>query len=338
MLFLHDRFGPATISMLHRDGIRHGLAGVQAALPTGTSLYDVVHDFQTMNLVDKIVGEGGGTMLGVALRRVTAASLRSTINLDNKSDYDTPGAAPNGADYVPLPTPVRSVDFQGSKTLPPLPVGWSVAGKMLFSGDKNDLDSRAVLPVAVPAGTPRLKLETVFDNEDSYDFGYVTISADGGKTYLPVVGDRTVQGPLGPGLTGASAGTVTAGYDLTAYAGKKVLLCLRYVSDGAVNRGGWRIGKITLGDRTISDGSSLGGWKSPTELVPVPVHAWHVTLVGLDGKRAQLVTPDQFALLKAYPKVVAIVAYDEPTETVKQYAPYRLVVNGALQPGGGNMP
>ncbi len=70
----------------------------------------------------------------------------------------------------------------------------------------------------------------------------------------------------------------------------------------------------------------------------MPVHAWHVTLVGLDGNRAQLVTPDKFALLKAYPKVVAIVAYDEPTEKVKQYAPYRLVVNGVLQPGGGTMP
>src|SRR6185312_1716888 len=99
LLYLRDRFGLPTISLLHRDGIRHGLAGVQAALPTGTSLYDVVHDFQTMTLVDKIVGEGGGTMLGVPLRRVTAAGLRSTVNLANKADYDTPGAAPNGADY-----------------------------------------------------------------------------------------------------------------------------------------------------------------------------------------------------------------------------------------------
>ena len=31
---------------------------------------------------------------------------------------------------------------------------------------------------------------------------------------------------------------------------------------------------------------------------------------------------------------VAIVAYDEPTELVQQYAPYRLKVNGVVQPGG----
>jgi hypothetical protein len=334
LLYLRDRFGLGVISMLHKDGLRRGLAGVQAALPTGTTLYDVIHDFQTMTLVDKIVGEGDGAVLGVPLSRVTAASLRSTVNLDNKTAYDVPGAAPNGADYVPLPTPLRSVHFGGARTLPPLPSGWTVADKTLFSGNVKDLDSHAVMPVAVPATTPVLTLETSYDIEDSYDWGYVTVSTDGGKSYRPVAGDRTTQGPLGPGLTGASGKVVTTSYNLQPYAGKSVILGLRYVSDQAVNRGGWRIGKVSLGDRTLSDGSTLDGWKSPTALVPTPVHAWHVTLVGIDGKRARIVPLDKFALLKAYPKVVAIVAYDEPTEKIKQYAPYRLVVNGALQPGG----
>jgi hypothetical protein len=110
------------------------------------------------------------------------------------------------------------------------------------------------------------------------------------------------------------------------------------VTDRAVNKGGWRIGKITLGDRTLSDGATLDGWKSPTALVPVPVHRWNVTLVGIDGNRAQLVPVEKFRELEKYPQVVAIVAYDEPTEEVKQYAPYRLVVNGVLQPGGGSAP
>jgi len=88
----------------------------------------------------------------------------------------------------------------------------------------------------------------------------------------------------------------------------------------------------------VSDGTSLAGWRSPTMIVPTRVHAWHVSLVGIDGKRARLVPVDQFAQLKGYPKVVAIVAYDEPTEQYSQYAPYRLVVDGVLQPGGGTDP
>jgi hypothetical protein len=273
-------------------------------------------------------------MLGVPQARVTAPSVRSTVNLDNPSAYDMPGAAPNGADYLRLPTPLRSVEFEGSLTLPPLPTGWTVADRTLFSGNTADLDSHAVLPVSVPAGAPVLKLESSYDIEEAYDFGYVTVSTDSGRTYQAVPGDRTTPGLLGPGLTGRSGAVVTASYNLQAYAGKNVLIGLRFVSDAVVTRGGWRIGKITLGDQTLSDGSTLDGWKSPTTIVPALVHGWHVRLVGIDGNKARVVPVEKFAALKDYPQVVAIVAYDEPTEKVKQYAPYRLVVNGVLQPGG----
>jgi hypothetical protein len=334
MLYLRDRFGLETISRLHRDGARHGLKAMQAALPTGTTLYDVLHDFQTMTLVDKVVGERGGTIDGVPAARVTAPSLRSTVNPDNKSTYDLPGAAPNGADFVSLPTPLRSVVFEGAKALPPLPTGWTVADKTLFSGNRLGLDSHAVHEVTVPANDPALTLETQYALEDSYDWAYVTVSTDGGKTYQALAGDRTRPGLLGPGLTGSSGEVVTAKYDLRPYGGRKVLLGLRYVSDEVVNKGGWRIGKIRLGAAVLNDGTSLDGWTSPTTLVPTPVHAWHVTLVGLRDKRAKVVPVSQFAQLKGYPKVVAIVAYDEPTEKVKQYAPYWLTVNSVLQPGG----
>ncbi|WP_239162691.1 immune inhibitor A domain-containing protein [Paractinoplanes rishiriensis] len=335
LLYLRDRFGIGTVSMLHRDGLRRGLAGVQAALPTGTSLYDVLHDYQTMTLVDKFVGEPGGTMAGVPRDRVTAASVRSTVNFENVTAYDMPGAAPNGADYLLLPKPLRTLEFTGAKTLPPLPTGWRVAEKTLFSGAANDLDSHAVREVTVPAAKPVLTLETSYDIEDSYDFGYVTVSTDGGRTYRPIAGDRTVQGKLGPGLSGASGKVVNTKYDLQAYAGQKVLLGFRFVSDGAVSKGGWRIGRVTLNGQVLSDGTTLDGWRSPTAIRPAPVHNWHVTLVGLDGNRARRVPLEKFAQLKDYPKVVAIVAYDEPTEKIKQYAPYRLVANGKLQPGGG---
>ncbi|GIF20702.1 hypothetical protein Ate02nite_34320 [Paractinoplanes tereljensis] len=334
MLYLRDRFGLPTITLLHRDGLRHGLAGVQAALPTGTALYDVLHDFQTMTLVDKIVGEPGGEMKGVPRGRVTADSVRSTVNLDNPTAFDQPGAAPNGADYVPLPTPLRSLSFEGGKTLPALPTGWTVAENTLFCGNTPNLDSEAVHPVTVPAVSPTLKLETAYALEDGYDFAYVSVSTDGGRTYTPVASDRNRKGALGPALTGLSGKVVTVSYDLSAYAGRKVLLSLRCTADDVVNRGGWRIGKITLGDKTVSDGTSLAAWRSPTAIVPTPVHAWHATLVGIDGHRARLVPINRWADLKAYPKVVAIIAYDEPTEKINRYAPYRLVVNGKLQPGG----
>ncbi|MCO8271305.1 immune inhibitor A [Actinoplanes sp. TRM 88003] len=338
VLYLRDRFGLEIVSMLHRDKLRQGLAAVQAALPTGVTLYDVLHDFQLMTLVDGAVGEPGGSITGVPLASVTAAGLRSSINLANPSAFAGPGAAPNGADYVPLPTPLTSLSFEGASDLDPLPLGWTIAEKTLYSGNRNDLDSYAVRPVTIPAGRPELTLETSYATEERNDFGYVTISLNGGRTYHSVTGDRTVPGPLGPGLTGASNGVVTVKYDLTPYAGKDVLLGLRYVTDGAVSKGGWRIGAMTLAGSTLSDGSTMTGWRSPTEIVPTPVHNWHVRLVGLRDRHAEVVTVDDFARLSSYSQVVAVVSHDAPAETETRGAPYRLVANGVLQPGGGSAP
>ena len=344
MLYLRDRFGAGALSRLHRDGTRHGLAGVAAAVGKDTELYGVLHDFQTMSLVDKVVG-AAGVMVGVPIQRVTSGSLRAAVNLANPDAYEGPGAAPNGADYVRLRgadgTALRGADlasvrFTGAPTLPPVPLRWKLRGGALFSGNAGDIDAAAVVAVSVPAADPTLRLRAKYGAEDGYDFGYVTVSTDGGRIYTPVAGDRTVAGPLGPGISGRTAGFVPHSYDLAAYAGRKILLGFRYVSDSAVNEGGWLIDDVTVGARPVSAGSTLAGFRSPSQIVPVRVHAWSLRLVGLDepGRRARQVPIGQFAALRDYDEVVAIVAYDEPTGLIRQYAPYSLTVNGVLQPGG----
>jgi len=40
---------------------------------------------------------------------VTTPSLRSTVNLENPAANSTPGAAPNGADFVPLQDAVEQL-------------------------------------------------------------------------------------------------------------------------------------------------------------------------------------------------------------------------------------
>jgi hypothetical protein len=350
MLYLRDRFGPAVLERLHRDGTHQGLAGVGAALGDGVKLSSVIHDFQTMTLVDKVVGESpAGVMAGVPKQKVTSASVRSTVNLANPASFDYPGAAPNGADYVRLRNAageflsgadLTAVRFKGAKTLPPKPLQWTVQDGALFSGNTANLDASAVVPVTVPTVDPTLRLRASYTTEAGYDYGYVTVSVDGGRTYRTVAGDHTVPAPFGPALNGDSGGFVPQTYDLQAYAGRRVLLGFRYLSDASINEGGWLIDDVTLGGRTVSDGSTVTGFRSPTQIVPLPVQAWHVKLVGLDPdrQRARQVSVAGYAALRDYPEVVAIVAYDEPSERISQYAPYALTVNGVLQPGGGRMP
>ncbi|MBM0236517.1 immune inhibitor A [Micromonospora sp. ATA32] len=366
MQFLHDRYGTDIISRLHNDGELQGLASLDAALKAegATNMYQVIHDYQTMTLVDKIVGERHGVMLGVPKSRVTTPSLRSTVNLANPAANATPGAAPNGADYVPLQNAtgqvlrgrdLRSLSFQGAKTLPPLPLEWTVVSNdpdrsgnpVLWSGNDSNTDAGAVTSVAVPTADPTLRFLAKYGAEVGFDYGYVTVSTDGGATYTAIPGDKTVDGPLGPAINGTTDGFEAHSYDLSAYAGKTILLGFRYVSDGGVNEGGWLIDDITVGGTTVSDGSSLAPFDSPTEIKPISVHNWNVRLIGIDerhsmalqvefdGRSSLTLSRGQLALLSPFEKVVVVVAYDEPTEQVNQYAPYTLKVNGVVQPGGG---
>jgi hypothetical protein len=369
MLFLYDRYGQKFISNLHRDGEHQGLESLDFELEAiGVhDMYQVLHDYQSMTLLDKFLGDSKhSVMLGVSKSRVTSKSLRASVNLDNPASYATPGAAPNGADYVTLQKggkavsgrDLKSLTFTGAKTLPTLPLAWSIVSNdpdrngnpVLFSGNASSTDAAMVTKVTVPTTDPTLRFLAKYGAEATYDYGYVSVSTDGGTTYTPIAGDRTVEGPLGPGLNGTTTGFEPHSFDLSAYAGQSVLVSIRYVSDGGVNEGGLLVDDITLGATTVSDGSSLAPFDSPTEIQPVKVNNWNVRLVGLDeknhvalqvpfnGKDSINLTSKSPALLllKLFPKVVAVVAYDEPTEQVQQYAPYTLTVNGVVQPGGAS--
>ncbi len=370
MLYLYDHFGTDIISRLHRDGDLQGLPSLEAALKAehargGT--YGVLHDFQSMNLLDKLLGDAKHSIvLGVSKSRVTSASLRASVNLANPAANATPGAAPNGADYVPLQDAngkvlrgrdLRSLTFSGAKQLPPLPLAWTIVSDdpdrpgnpVLWSGNASNTDASAVTPVTVPTTDPTLRFLAKYGAEFGFDYGYVQVSTDGGATYTTIPGNNTGDAPLGPGLNGTTEGFEQEEYDLSAYAGKSILVAIRYVSDGGVNEGGLLVDDISVGATQISDGSSLAPFKSPTQIHPIDVHNWNVRLVGIDegkvpavlqvsfdGKSSISLSRGQLALASPFDKVVAIVAYDEPTEQVQQYAPYTLKVNGVTQPGGSS--
>ncbi len=367
MLYLNDRFGTDLISALHRDGANQGLASlaVQLANEGISDPFKVIHQFQSMVLLDKLLGRSpNARVIGTSKKLVSTPSLRSTVNLTNPEAFNTPGAAPNGADYVVLRNragqmlagrQIHSVRFDGASTLPSLPLLWTVVSDdpdspgdpVLWSGNESNLDSAAVTEVTVPTADPTLTFDAKYGAELGFDYAYVQVSTDGGKTYTSIAGDKTVDAPLGPGLNGTTDGFEPHSYDLSAYAGQDVLLSFRYVSDGGVNEGGLLVDDIAVGGTTISDGSSLDPFDSPTEIRPLDVANWNLKLVGIRYGHRPVVLQAEFngrnhvrlghrALRAAKPfnQVIAIVATDDPTELVQQYAPYTLRVNGALQPGG----
>jgi len=369
MLYLYDRFGTDFMSALHRDGEHQGIASLAAQL-AGEGIddpYTVIHQYQSMVLLDRIVGDARhAIVVGARKSVVTTPSLRSTVNLANPESYDTPGAAPNGADYVALRgadgkvlqgNKLRTLTFDGATTLPEQPLTWSVVSNdadragnpVLWSGNATNLDSAAVTQVTVPTSNPTLTFLAKYGAELGYDYGYVQVSTDGGKTYTSIAGDKTVDGPLGPGLNGTTSGFEPHTFDLSAYAGQSILLAFRYVSDGGVNEGGLKVDDIAVGGTTISDGSSLAPFKSPTQVRPIEVANWDLKLIGIreghvpavlqvefNGRHHLSLGRHELAAGAPFDKVVAVVATDDPSEQVQQFAPYTLKVNGVTQPGGAS--
>ena len=119
-------------------------------------------------------------------------------------------------------------------------------------------------------------------------------------------------------------------------------------SDPTIPAGIW-VDDVAVGS-SVDDGSSLTGWQSPTQVKPTSVANYNVTLLSVRNghkteikvKRLKLDSSfttrnrrdaDRYVDDKA-DRVYAIVTYDDPTESVDQYAPYMLTVNHVLQPGG----
>ncbi|HVE25949.1 MAG TPA: hypothetical protein VNC22_11105, partial [Sporichthya sp.] len=104
MLFLNDRYGTPFMSALHKDP-DFGLESLQKQLDhfaKGTKAIDVLHDYQLMNLLDKTVSPNGVKLVGADKSRVTTKSLNASVNYSYRGAFASPGAAPNGADYVQL--------------------------------------------------------------------------------------------------------------------------------------------------------------------------------------------------------------------------------------------
>ena len=140
---------------------------------------------------------------------------------------------------------------------------------------------------------------------------------------------------------------------MSAFAGQTVHIAFRYVTDETVSWPGIWIDDVAVGGELISDGSTLEGWQTPTQISPIPVHGFNLTLIGYtpDSKRPAFIKTlkldenNQVKIKRRWwqrilgpqtKMVAAIVSHEDPTESVAQYAPYELKVNGVMQPGGGS--
>ena len=293
MEFLAGRYGAKFMTDLHNEDA-NGLPGLQANLDkylTGDKAQDVVHDWAAMVALDKALDDGA-KLMGWAKEqtRFQAPTLNTWSARRTPESYSTPGAPPNGSDYVQLRdgsgTPVEaskihSIEFSSRRSTPPRRWSgsrslWRVT-RVLSAGAASDIDRSIVRSVNVPANGDRtLTFDTRYGMESEWDFGFVQVSTNDGLTWTSLANANTTDehDPAAlssiiaelPGLNG-DADWHAESFDLSAWAGKTVLLRFRMMTDGATlgNDGaieaGWLVDDVKVGGNLISDGT-LAGWGS----------------------------------------------------------------------------
>jgi hypothetical protein len=364
MEYVHARFGTKVMTALHR-GDANGLAGLQEALGARAQARDVLHDWAA-SLATSVKWDSadaydapGAAPNGADYVRLRDASGRYLRENELRSlRFDGASAIPGR----PVEWTVAAAPPNGGP-----PALYTGAGNNL---DRTIVRPLSV-PSGAAELAFEAQWNVEEDVTGGWDFTFVQVSTDGGATYRSIgcTSSRSDASPHArpvmhanlPGYTAYSGGWRNERCNLNAFAGRSILLAFRHVTDGSIPGDpddptatippGFWLRNVTLGGSTVADGSSLAGWLSPSQARPTPVHGFTLQLVGyssrghrkvsqavvhLDARHdAVLGRPQLRQLLRSNPDVVgAIVMYDEPTEQVHDYAPYRLTVNGVLQPGG----
>jgi hypothetical protein len=143
----------------------------------------------------------------------------------------------------------------------------SLDGAFWWANRGDSIDSRLTREVDLTGQTsPTLRFSAWYDIEYGWDYAYVSASTDGGATWSALRGTSTtdfdpVGASYGQAYTGSSNGWVQEEVDLSAYAGRNVLLRFEMVTDDATSLTGLAIDNIEVaGARDTAD--SVDGWTS----------------------------------------------------------------------------
>jgi hypothetical protein len=178
---------------------------------------------------------------------------------------------PYGARYYRIESdqPVEA-SFAGANMVPLTPAD-PAGGKYAWysnRGDGTDFTlARAFDLSGVSAAT--LQYQAWYELEEFFDYAYVQVSDDGGKTWTILkTANGTDENPnnssYGWGYTGESGEWLSESLDLSTFAGRQILLRFQLVTDYTTNRDGFMVDEIAIPELGYQDGAEdeSGGWQA----------------------------------------------------------------------------
>lgn len=268
-----DRFGEEATTALvrHPENGPLGFEAILADLEAGMSFDDLFADWLVANYLQSI-GRGQGA------HQYHTLDL-PPIRLESNNRFPaTTTATVNqyGADYVQLlsdaPLTVVFTGTQQVNLVDTTPHSGRYFWSSLPADESNMTLTRAFDLTAVDTAT--LSFWTWYEIEAGWDYGYVAVSGDDGRSWeLLETASTTRDNPqgnsFGPGFTGVSGNGnqpvwIQETADLTPYAGQHILLRFQYVTDDAIHDQGFLIDDITIPELGYSDDVEGGdaGWEA----------------------------------------------------------------------------
>ncbi|CAM3634761.1 choice-of-anchor J domain-containing protein [Cohnella lubricantis] len=269
-LYLYEQYGEPFIQTLFHDPST-GISGVEDALAqvgVNKTFAEVYADYMTAVMLDS--GYQGDS----STYKFNLIDLKPDLSTSVLADNNSPAW---GTDFKVI-TPDPKIDHLYFEGLDFLRTNWTTVedperGSVLW-GNQGDLaDNFLVKELDLTGETaPELSFDTNYNIEETWDFGVVQVSEDGGQTWTSLANENTrsdiVDGGYPkitanlPGFTGSSGGWTTETFDLSAYAGKQILLGFRYLTDWGYNEAGWYLSNLRLNGTVIDPMTDTSGFMS----------------------------------------------------------------------------
>lgn len=262
--YFHQRFGEEALRDLVREPA-NGIAGFEAVLAKrapGLRFADLFRDWVIANYLDDPNLAGGIYGYRDVDVRASLAATHTKLPVAQTAQVHQ-----FAADYIELRPPQANATlyFTGTTFVPLLPVLPHSGQGQWWSNRGDDMNSTLTREVDLRGLTrATLRFSLWYDIEKDWDYAYVEVSEDGGRTWRTLPGRYTTDtNPIGHnygyGYTGKSEGWKEEEIDLTPYAGKKILLRFEYVTDDAVNNPGLALDNICIVETSLCDGAEAPG-------------------------------------------------------------------------------
>lgn len=304
LAYLYDRFGRGLIHDLVADARYTDLELVNDVFKKHhihETANQVFTQWVAANIIDDrsiaggIYGYGELTQRVALQKKVTAPFSYQGAVPPYAAQYlevDVPQGQKPFQLHFSAPTTVPVVAFQPTAATGAAPFWWSNRGDMSDTRLERTVDLRHVRHATtmnrvatLMNRVATLQFQAWYDIEKDYDYAYVEVSRDGGKTWDTLPGTHTTTSnpngaSYGNGYTGASQGWLAERVDLSRYAGQRIKLRFQYVTDDEYNGQSFAVKDITIPEIGFRD--NFSGWRQDG-FVPVLTNAlpsgWTVQLI-----------------------------------------------------------